>query len=392
MRIVLVLLLASAVACGDETSPEDTGARDTGTRDTGTPSDGGGGRDSSTRMDTGGGGTDSGPLPDDLPRAGNPDGPCDVPAEARAADTSTPDHVIGDGTAASCSSEAVVSTIAMGGIITFNCGPDPLTIELEETARIFNNTGPRIVIDGGGLVTLSGMGERRILYMNTCDESLVWTTPNCDNQDHPRLTLQNLTFVDGNAIGEEDGGGAVFASGGRLNLVNTRFFRNRCAEVGPDIGGAAVRSFQQFNNLPLYVVNSTFGGREGLGNYGSNGGALSSIGVSWTVINSVLSYNDAIGNGGNPAVAGTPGGGSGGAIYNDGNTMTLSICGSVIEHNTAVQHGSAIFFVSNDRSGNIVVDRSTITNNTGGSWYDIAPQISGHPETGFEVTDSTIED
>ena len=33
----------------------------------------------------------------------------------------------------------------------------------------------------------------------------------------------------------------------------------------------------------------------------------------------------AIGDGANPAESGTPGGGSGGAIYNDGNTFTLTL-------------------------------------------------------------------
>jgi hypothetical protein len=31
---------------------------------------------------------------------------------------------------------------------------------------------PNIVIDGGGKITLSGAGTRRILYMNTCDPKL----------------------------------------------------------------------------------------------------------------------------------------------------------------------------------------------------------------------------
>ena len=34
--------------------------------------------------------------------------------------------------------------------------------------------------------------------MNTCDPNQVYTTPHCDNQDHPRLTVQNLTFINGN--------------------------------------------------------------------------------------------------------------------------------------------------------------------------------------------------
>ena len=134
--------------------------------------------------------------------AGNPDGTATIPAGAGAVDTSDPDRVIGNGTPASCTSAAVVSAVALGGIITFDCGPDPITITMAATAKIVNNTGPEIVIDGGGKVTLSGGGVRRILYMNTCDQAQVWTTAHCQNQDHPRLTIQNLTFVDGNSTGQ----------------------------------------------------------------------------------------------------------------------------------------------------------------------------------------------
>jgi hypothetical protein len=174
-------------------------------------------------------------------------------------------------------------------------------------------------------------------------------------------------------------------------VVNSRFFNNECADLGPDVGGAAIRVFSQYEGLPVYVVSSTFGGAAGYGNVGSNGGGVSSIGVSWTILNSVFSYNSAIGNGGNPPVGNTPGGGSGGAIYNDGNTMTLSICGSLLEHNDVVQHGSAIFFVTNDHTGNIVIDQSVIAGNTGGSWYPTYPQISNHDDTPITVTDSTIQ-
>ncbi|WP_437926570.1 hypothetical protein WMF37_47470 [Sorangium sp. So ce291] len=326
------------------------------------------------------------------PAAGNPDGSCAVPAGAQAADTSSPTTVIGDGTPESCTSEAVVAAVAGGGVITFDCGPDPITITLEQTAKIFNDTGPEIVIDGGGLVTLSGGGARRILYMNTCDEAQVWTTPSCDNQDPPRLTVQNLTFIEGDSTGDDDeGGGAIFAQGGRLKVVNSRFFNNACDPTGPDLGGAGIRALMQYEGLPLHVVNSTFGGAEGYGNACANGGGISSIGVSWTLINSLFSHNRALGNGGNPAEAGTPGGGSGGAIYNDGDAMTLTLCGTRIERNEVNAHGSAIFFVSNDHTGNIVIDRSVITDNVGGSWYPTYPQISNHDDTPIAVTDSTIE-
>jgi hypothetical protein len=313
---------------------------------------------------------DPGTDPSAGPAAGNPNGTCPIPAEAAAEDVSSPTSVVGDGSPASCTSDAVVAAVARGGVITFDCGPAPIKITLDRTAKIFNNTGPRIVIDGGGKVTLSGAGARRILYMNTCDQAQVWTTSHCQNQDHPQLTVQNLTFVDGNAAGlDPDGGGAIFVRGGRFKIVNSRFFHNACDDTGPDVGGAAVRTLSQYQPagapepLPVHVVSSTFGGAPELGNRCSNGGGLSSIGVSHTVINSLFTFNSAIGYGANPARSGTPGGGSGAAIYNDGNRFTLSLCGVEMTDNTAREGGGAIFFVSNDRSGSLHIDRSVLRRN-----------------------------
>ncbi|MBN2525299.1 MAG: hypothetical protein JXR76_02820 [Deltaproteobacteria bacterium] len=330
---------------------------------------------------------------DDLPAAGNPEGNFLVPSAALEEDVSLPTTVVGDGAEESCTSAKVVEAVAKGGIITFNCGPEPVRILMDETAKIVNDTGPKIVIDGGGRVTLSGQGERRILYMNTCDENQKWTTSHCQDQDHPQLTIQNLTFVDGDSRGETeyDGGGAIWIRGGRFKVVNSRFFANTCASSGPDVGGGAIRVFSQYNGEPVYVANSTFGGSEELGNEGSNGGALSSIGVSWSIYNSYFSHNRAIGNGGNPAESGSEGGGSGGAIYNDGNTMTLAIYGSVIEDNQVNAYGSGIFFVTNDHSGNIHIEDSIIRNNTGGSWESVLPGISMHDDTRHTVVNSTVE-
>ncbi len=331
--------------------------------------------------------------PENGPAAGNPDGNAPIPSEAGLEDVTNPNTVVGNGTAESCDCDAVVDAVAKGGKITFNCGTDPVTITMDRTAKVVNAANDEVVIDGGGLITLSGGGTNRILYMNTCDQNQGWTTEHCQNQDHPRLTVQNITFADGNSTGETeyDGGGAIWVRGGRFKAVNCRFFNNICAGTGPDVGGGALRVFSQYDNLPVYIVNSTFGGAEGYGNSGSNGGAISSIGVSWTIINSLFSHNTAIGNGGNPAQSGTPGGGSGGAIYNDGNTMTLTVLGSLIEQNEVNAYGSSIFFVSNDHSGNIRIDNSVIQNNVGGSWYPVYPSISMHDDTSIEVTNSIIE-
>ncbi len=228
------------------------------------------------------------------------------------------------------------------------------------TAKVVN-AHPDIVLDGGGLVTLSGGGKRRILYQNTCDKAQGWTTSHCQDQETPRLTLQNLTFADGNSTGdmtEGGGGGAVFVRGGRVKVVNAKFTGNRCDATGPDLGGAALRVLSQSKGLPVYIVHSTF-----TGGVCSNGSALSSIGVSWIVLNSLLTNNSAIGSGANPARSGTPGGGSGGAIYCDGNLFTVRIAGTVIQDNHAKEGGGAVFFVSNDRSGTMSIESSTLKHN-----------------------------
>jgi hypothetical protein len=269
-------------------------------------------------------------------------------------------RVVGTGSPASCTSGAVVRAVRAGGRITFDCGPDPVVIVMRKTAKVVN-TNPVTVIDGGGLVTLSGAGKRRILYQNTCDPKQVWTTDHCQDQKDPLLVLRGLRLVRGDSTGERaegGGGGAVFVRGGRLKVVDSVFHRNRCDRTGPDLGGAAIRVISHWSAKPVRVVRSTFTrGRC------SNGSALSSIGVSWRVRDSVFRGNRAIGHGANPARPGTPGGGSGGAIYLDGNTFTLRLDRTLMEGNQAREGGGAIFFVSNDRSGRMTLSDSTLRDN-----------------------------
>ena len=108
-----------------------------------------------------------------------------VPAAAQAVSTAHPTRVIGNGTAASCTSRAVVAAVAAGGIITFSCGPRPVTITMTATAKVVN-TSQQVVLDGGGKVTLSGGGKRRILYQNTCDQRQSWTTTTARTSPPPR--------------------------------------------------------------------------------------------------------------------------------------------------------------------------------------------------------------
>jgi hypothetical protein len=271
-----------------------------------------------------------------------------------------PDRWVGNGTPRSCTSRAVERAVARGGVIRFRCGPDPVRIEMRRTAKVVN-TSERVVIDGGGLVTLSGGGKRRILYQNTCDRRQIWTTSHCDDQATPRLVVRNLTFANGDSTGETydgGGGGAIFARGGRLKIVRSKFIGNRCDDGGPDVGGGAVRALSQYHGRPVKVVRSTF--RRGVC---SNGAALSSIGVSWSIYNSVFTRNRAIGRGANPARPDTPGGGSGAAVYADGNDFRVLVAGTRMTRNHAREGGGAIFFVSNDRTGVLEIRSSTLRKN-----------------------------
>jgi hypothetical protein len=277
--------------------------------------------------------------------------------------------------------------VARGGVVTFDCGPDPVTIVMDRQAEV-QNTSAKVVIDGGGLVTLSGGGRTRILYQNTCDQRLTWTTSHCQDQATPKLVLRHLTFTRGDSTGsleEGGGGGAVFVRGGRLSVVDSTFTRNRCDKTGPDLGGAAIRVLDQSRDRPVKVAGSTFSGGRC-----SNGGALSSIGVSWVVSDSTFRDNSAIGRGANPAQAGTPGGGSGGAIYLDGNLFTLRLVRTTIEDNVAREGGGAVFFVSNDRTGTLSIQDSTLHHNPS-LGFENYPGIFflGHGQP--EITGSTVD-
>jgi predicted outer membrane repeat protein len=270
------------------------------------------------------------------------------------------DQVVGHGTPASCTSARVVAAVRSGGVIRFSCGPAPVTIPMRATAKV-RNPSRRVVINGGGLVTLSGQGLHRILYLDTCDPKQQWTTSHCQNQATPQLTIERLGLADGNSTGQlfdGGGGGAIFDRGGRLRIVDSTFTDNRCDPTGPDLGGGAVRALSQYRAEPVDVIDSHF-----TGNTCSNGGALSSIGVSWTVTGSTFISNRAIGHGANPARSGSPGGGSGGAIYNDGDQMTLQITNSSFTRNHANEGGGAIFFVSDDRTGTLSIRDSQLMDN-----------------------------
>ena len=72
--------------------------------------------------------------------------------------------VVGNGTPASCTEAALDAALNGGGMVTFNCGPDPVTITL--TAEKVITAETTTTVDGGGLVTLSGGDAVRVFRVN----------------------------------------------------------------------------------------------------------------------------------------------------------------------------------------------------------------------------------
>jgi hypothetical protein len=258
------------------------------------------------------------------------------------------DHTVGDGTPESCNAEDLAAAAADGGTIVFDCGPDPVTITVTETI-VFSSES---VLDGGGLVTLSGGGSARILYLDSGYD-----------QTTPRLTVQRLTFRDGNSPDDGDdtavGGGAIYRDGGSLSVIDCEFYDNHAPATGQDVAGGAIYGFGGGETL---ISGSTFSG-----NAASDGGAVGSLNGHLAIVNSVFRDNHATGTDGNPG-----NGGCGGALYMDGGDESTTLCGVVIEANTAGAIGGGVFRVSNSDDGVFTMERSVVSDNR------VTPDASGN--------------
>jgi hypothetical protein len=67
-------------------------------------------------------------------------------------------------------------------------------------------------------------------------------------------------------------------------------------------------------------------------------------------------------------------GGNGGAIYSDGNSVNITLCGDAILNNAAGTgaFGGGLFFTSNDMGGTLSITDTTMTGNTGGHWTNVS--------------------
>lgn len=297
---------------------------------------GGGTSDSGSSGGTGGSGSTGGNI------TGATTAACDVPA---AWDRTALAHaVVGTGSPASCTRDALAAAVANGGYVTFNCGGAATTIAV--TSQIPVSSANTTIIDGGGTVTLDGGGSNRIFKLDS------WRS----------LSIRNLTLKNGYSVPAVEvdlpdtySGGAI--AGGyqsRLEIIDSTFQDNRSSSGGALYIGS---------DGTLTIIRSTFSG-----NASWYGGAVMSMLSGLTVVNSTFTAN---------SVTRTPNStfGQGGAITTDGASLksyidggigsggTLSVCGSAFRNNSSQDGGGGVWLWSY-APDNIIVKSSTFENNT----------------------------
>jgi hypothetical protein len=277
------------------------------------------------------------------------------------------------------------------------------------TATLVLPNNKHTVVDGGRRVTLDGGHAVQILN---------FTSSNFRANDYG-LTLQHIALVNGKQTptekipdhpapcsqGWNDGeGGALYVRDGYLKVIDSIFSGNEAAPEGPDTGGGAI-----------YVIGSkggvTISGSTFTGNRASNAGAVGVLFAELRVYDSLFSGNTATGhdandndpdqcdymnNGQNEIGSG----GNGGAIYSDGNSLDVLLCGDAVLDNAAgtKAFGGGLFFTSNDFGGALTIQDSVMTGNTGGHWTSVASgntknagSAVGTNTKSLTITNSTLQ-
>ncbi len=287
-----------------------------------------------------GGPTDAGPRRDvGTYMGGDPASGCEGRLEPAAPSGTV--EVVGDGTAASCTEDALhaaadrLNAADAGGTLSFSCGAAPHTIALTRSLSVTTS----IILDGGRTITLSGGNAVRVIELD----------------NHLDFVIQRITVRDGFvAAGSENESGAGLLSPwfGTLRVIDCTFENNHSASLDHDVGGGAIYA----GGLTEAVVSgSTF-----TGNSGSTGGGILSRSTNLRVVDTVFYENTAT------TYAESGQYGNGGGLYIDrmwlDAPIDFVICGTVFERNHARVHGSA-FFSYNLEGTRAVFDRCTFRDN-----------------------------
>ena len=252
-------------------------------------------------------------------------------------------EVVGTGSADSCTESALRVALdslatAGGGTVTFDCG-GAHTIKLGARLSVSSTKAQTVVVDGNNLLTISGSGKTRIF----------------DLDNYTNFVVQRLTLQDGFvAAGEPEVTNRPSNSGaairhpwyGTLKAIDVRFVNNQCASRDGEIGGGAIYAGG--------LTEAVLSGCEFVGNVASNGGGILNRGSTLTIVDCRFAGNAALGVGDGQF-------GNGGGVYIDGMNYdnpggNFVMCGTVVEGNTGMTHGSGMFSYYYAGSASVIRD------------------------------------
>ena len=292
-----------------------------------------------------------------------------------------------------CTRAGIQAALDQGGQIRFSCGPDPVTIPIDQTLQL--STTHDTILDGGGLVTLDGQNAVRILEKGWHDPTTVGTVA---------ITLQNLRLINGKAPAGagtgETSGGAILAGhpGTSLTILNTTFENDTTRDIHTaDNQGGAIFFH---NGYQLTVINSIF-----RNNSAGNGGAIGIIAAGLQVTNTLFDHNQALDDSSGGIVRGY-----GGAIhvdgvsnsYNPNSSNNVAFCGDDFEANHAYRGGGALEMVLSDNLGTTInINKTSFNDNVvagtpgssgqgGGIYYVEDDHAGGSAETNLIIRNSTF--
>lgn len=238
--------------------------------------------------------------------------------------------------------------------ITFAAGLNGSTITLAGTELKITST---LMIDGGGLITVSGNNASRVFYVSNSQI----------------VTFTGLTIRDGKES-VNDGGGIYGSFGSRITINNSTVTSNTSG-----IGGG-IYSYNNSNftlNNSMVVSNTAaFGG----GIYGYDDSSI-------TLNNSTVSANTANKGGGiygdnssdfliNNSTIASNTANNGGGIYSNFSS-NVTIISSTVASNTAANDGGGIY---GDDTGYFTINNSTVVSNTatnnGGGIYSYSSSVT----------------
>lgn len=277
-----------------------------------------------------------------------------------------------------------IDAIGVGGTVRFAEGITG-TLLLDSTLGELRVRKP-MTIEGpqAGEVVLSGGLESRVIRVD-----------DGDGVANRNVTLRMLSLTEGNATGGGNGGGVLNAE--NLTLDRVRIFGNSAQNGGGvynlglvTLNGTTV-SGNDADSLGGGVANVSEGrltirASALTQNDGRNGGAVSNTGSSTTIVNSTLSGNRAVSNGGgyyhgaaetallvnntitdNLADPNNTGSGNGGGVFVLNSAAAVSVTNNILAGNFDTQGNTGAGVIHPNVSGAFVAQRNNIVGSTAGS-------------------------